>query len=65
MTARVPPTPWDDHEGPQELESDAPELEVTVEPRKIVGRLLGPDGEPVALLADRPWVPFGFVSSSS
>lgn len=38
-----------------------PDADVT--PREIGGRLYGPKGEVLAVVADRPWVPFGFQST--
>lgn len=42
-----PPLPW-------------PVCEVTETDPEIVGRILGPDGETIAIVLDRPVVPFGF-----
>lgn len=40
----------------------AADLTVEVNPPEIVGTLLGPDGEPIRYLLDRPAVPFGFTA---
>lgn len=48
---------WGDDE---DLESDPPHIDVEITAPNVLGYLLGPDGEPVATLLDRPIVPFGF-----
>lgn len=48
---------WPDDDG------DTPEVvlpDVVDDPFEVVGELLGPDGEPLSVLLDRPWSPLGF-----
>lgn len=48
---------WDD-------DIDPPTLTLEVTDPEVLGYLLGPRGERIATLLDRPWVPFGFQSAN-
>jgi hypothetical protein len=43
-----------------EFIADPPSIEVEIMDNPVVAELLGPDGEPLAQLRERPYVPFGF-----